>query len=215
MRFRYGLVIFVALGLLVLAVLTGRYVVGRHTLWKTITKLEAEMRTLGPIVEETRSDLPLLPYSEVCEVGKTKVPRMSFSYVKYQWAACVLRTEDWGALTVHDAPEEVPGRFTIAVRLEANRREALSWLEAMTSPRSELEARLVFAIYEYGTSRITRVIRTPTRTIGIQIPVLDQRKRHVVIEIDGGARMLMWQFSPARQPLDDEFLIDWALKVQY
>jgi hypothetical protein len=193
----------------------GSYVASRHKLWRTITSLEAEMRTLGPIVEEARSDLPALPYSEVCEVGETKVPRMNFLYVKYQWAACVLRTESWSAITVKDAPEEILGGLTIAARVAASSREAIGWWEAMVAPKAELAKRLEFAIFEYGTSRLTRVIRTPTRAIGLATPVRSQRKRDIIIEIDGGTRMLVWQFVPHGQPLDEEFLIDWAMKIQY
>ena len=215
MRLSYWLVMFVSLAMLALAAVSGRHVAARHKLWKTITKLEAEMRTLGPIVEETRSDLPALAYSEVCEVGKTKVPRLDFVHVKYQWAACVLRTTDWSAITVHDAPVEILEGVTIAVRVAANRRDTLGWWEAVLAPRSELATRVTLAIFDVAASRITRVIETPSRTIGIAIPVQDQRRRHVIIEIDGGMRMLVWQFAPGRQPLDEEFLINWALQVQF
>ena len=215
MRFSYGLVIFVTLGMLVLVVLTGSYVAGRHKLWQTITKLEAEMRTLGPIVEESRSDLPSLAYSEVCEVGTTKVPRMEFVQVKYQGSMCLLRTDDWSAIRVRDSPEEIPGDLTIAARTAERSREALGWWDAMVAPRSELAKQLELTIFEYGGSRITRVIRTPTRTIGLATPVLSQRKRDVIIEIDGGKRMLVWQFGPGSRPLDEEFLINWALRIQY
>jgi hypothetical protein len=85
----------------------------------------------------------------------------------------------------------------------------------MVAPRSELAERLELTVIEYGASRITRVIRTPTRTIGIATPVRSQRKRDIIIEIDGGTRMLVWQFAPGRQPLDEEFLINWALRIQY
>ncbi len=215
MRPTYWLAIFVSLAMLVLTGFMGSYVVGRHKLWRTITKLEAEMRTLGPIVEEIRSDLPDLPYSEVCEVGKTKVPRMEFVEVKYQDSMCLLRTDDWSAITVHDAPVENPKEATIAVRIEASHRESLGWWEAALAPASELATRLTLAIFEYATSRITRVIQTPTRTIGIAIPVQDQRRRHVLIETDAGTQLLVWQFAPGHQPLDEEFLINWALRIQY
>lgn len=215
MRLKYVAAIFVSIALLALAIVSGIHIYARHTLWNSITKLEAEMHTLGPILEEARLDLPPLPYSEVCEVGKTRVPRLDFQYVKYQWTACVLRTADWSAVTVDDAPVEVPEGVTIAVRVAANRRESLGWWEAQLATKSELVRRLSLAVLDYSTSRITRVIRTDTRTIGIAIPVQDQRKRHIILETDGGRRMIVWQFSQAQRPLDEEALVAWVLQIQY
>lgn len=201
--------------MLVLAVLTGRYVVGRHKLWKTITTLEAEIRGLGPVVEESRADVPSPPVDGLFEVGATKVPRNEFVQIKFQGSACLLKTEDWGAITVDRTPAEIPQGVTIAVRVDAIRRSSLGWWDALRESRANLAMRLAIAIIENNVSRITRVVRTPTRVIALATPVRDQKKRDIIVEIDGGQRMLLWNFYPVRGELDEEFLIDWALKVQY
>jgi hypothetical protein len=214
-RLTHVAAIIALLGLLAFTLIVGGFVAARHKLWRAITKTETELRTLGPVVEETRADPPALPFSDVCEVGSTKVPRGNFVQVKYQAGMCLLRTVDWTAMTVHDSPVEVFDGVTIAVRVADNGRPPLGWWEAMRTPSSELGRRLVLAVVDVGSSRIMRVIRTPTRTIGIATPVKNQQKRDVFIEIDGGTRMLVWQFVPGRRPLDEEFLINWALQVQY